>query len=129
MRKGMFAGSLPALLAMLCFPVAPAIGEWLVDGLGNPVDRQGNPIPSAYVDMASLIELETGLDRGLSIGIAETLFEEDKLLSRYGPLSGNDPHEVNLVSVAGLLAERTGLPREEIEELLHLLEPSGLLPF
>ena len=55
--------------------------------------------------------------------------EEPKLLSGYGQLAGNDPHEVNLAFVAGIMVQRTGLPREEIEELLNLLDPAGLLPF
>lgn len=45
-------------LIALCFAFAqvPSQGGWLLDGLGRPVDSQGNAIPGPYVRLADRLQ-------------------------------------------------------------------------
>lgn len=117
------------LLAALYWGLSPlpATGDWLVDGLGRPVDSQSSPIPPIFIRLADAIQESMGLNRNDAVAIVNVIIDIDRFQSlREGPLVGNDPHLINEPYIVDLLDKHTILNRSQAKRVVLLLKQKDL---
>ncbi len=91
---------------------------WMTDGLGKPLDHNGQPIPEHVIEMGKYIQGHTTLNQEQSQHAASIIHEGEKARFFDDYLAANDLYRSDDELISWLLVAHGGLSEDEAVHLM-----------